>query len=78
MKIRITAHIKDVTRGIANVHCTIEWSSYIKSLMPVVFVSFLKAMKDCDEDAFYAAMGQFANEDHDGAMKWMEEHLKNG
>lgn len=71
MKVRITAHIRDITKGVANVQCKIEQEFSVSVFMPIAFEAILKAMKDTDKRAFYEAMSKFANEDFDDALEFL-------
>ena len=71
MKVRITAHIREIDKDhIAKVDCKVQQEFAVPMLMPVAFEAILKAMKDTDKRAFYAAMAYFASEDLDDAMEF--------
>lgn len=78
MKVRITAHIREIDKdGIAKVGCKIQKEFAVSMFMPVAFEAILKAMKDTDKRAFYEAMANFANEDFDDALEFLDGENEN-
>lgn len=72
MKVRITAHIKEIDKdGIAKVGCKIQQEFAVPVFMPVAFEAIFKAMKDTDKRAFYEAMSNFAENDFDDALEFL-------
>ena len=73
-KIRFTATLNELSDGAAHISVKGEGQGnefIINRFLPELYVALFKAMKDTNTEAFYAAMGRFADDDFENLKEWM-------
>jgi len=78
MNIRITATIKDICEDKNCISINVKQDfddPIIRLLLPQLYTSILKSMRDTDEDAFDEAMTRFIDEDYDRIIAKVEKEL---
>lgn len=81
-QLRFTAVLKDVTEDNGRAGAAVKVSSELAGnptnvalFMPELYLAIIRAMKDTSKDAFYTAMGAFAEEDMEEADDWIRGQL---
>lgn len=77
VNIRFTAVLKDVTENGAGVEVICEHNgkdAIVATFLPEMMYATLRGMRDANEDAFYKAMGMFADEDFENLIECFKEN----
>lgn len=71
---RLTTEIIKFEHGCANIGVKVESNRIDDAIKPAHYVAILRAMRDTDKNAFYAAMCQFVDEgEMKSVSKWLSE-----